>query len=192
MYRMKKYEVKQYENAEAILKDLQLKHREELEDAYDSISPTQTQVDYDTGRFYVGSVDPSEYAIYLVEMQEKHKKIEKHWILRAEAYKSALKKCAGDKGKIIETLSEIVADIPELQRNHVISEELESLEEYDKRVDGMSDIELYSDYWDLDKYLNHLDERCLYLRNTYALSIKEISKHLGISTKRVNLIIQQK
>ena len=77
MYRMSRSEFWQYKIAKARLKELRKLHEIELQEAYDNIHPTRTAVDYHIGRIYVESINPADYAIYLIDLQEEHKRIEK-------------------------------------------------------------------------------------------------------------------
>lgn len=194
MFRMSRYEFIQFQIAENKLNELKIQHAAELEQAYDNISPTMTYVDYDLGRIYSSSINPEEYAIYLIELQEKHKRKEEYWAIRAEAYKQALSMSGGNKEKLFATLSEIVSKTPELQRKEAVQEEIEDVESYDKQIDKMSDEELFSDYWSLDEHLEQNEkiiDRCLWLRQSQEMSYKDIGKIIGITTNRVKEILQE-
>lgn len=190
MYSMSRYEFIQYELAEKRLNELKQRHAIELEHAYDSINPTLTCFDYSLGELYSSSVNPANYAIYLVELQEKHKQIERYWDLRAKAYKKALSMGNKDKTTIKSNLETIIASNAELQRKKV--EELTSVEEYDKRVDSMTDKELFEGYYNLDEQLEQENiSKCLKLYKVHGMTFKEISSLLGITSTKAREIILQ-
>ena len=175
MYRLSETEFIQYRMAERFLNDTRQRHAIELEEAYENIHPTRTAFDYEQKKLYSESINVEEYAIYLVELQEEHKRIEKWWEIRLEAYKEADKRSNGQLEKIKEILSEIISENPELQRkfpNDFYS--FEDVEEYDRRIDNMSVEELLKDYWDKDEEITEeqLEERCIRLYESYDWTIK--------------------
>ena len=184
----------QYRMAERFLNDTRKRHAMELEQAYENIHPTRTAFDYDQKRLYQESVNVEDYAIYLVELQEEHERIENWWKIRLEAYKEAEKRSNGQLKKIKEILSEIISENPELQRkfpNDFYS--FEDVEEYDRRIDNMSVEELLEDYWDKDEEITEeqLEERCVRLYESYDWTIKEIADQLGITTARVKKYVNR-
>src|SRR5690625_7143467 len=90
MYKVTFSEFMQYRMAERRLNEMKLQHEAELQQAYDNIKPTITAVNYDLGQMYAESIDPAEYAIYLVELQEKHEQQQSYWRERTEVFKQAL------------------------------------------------------------------------------------------------------
>jgi hypothetical protein len=167
MYRMNRFEFIQYEIAEKRLEELEQEHAAELEHAYDEISPTLTYFDYDLGRIVSSSTNPEKYAIYLVELSEKHEKKEKYWRDRAAVYQEAVKALSEEerkhleqpgihrgkynplRKKMLDRVSAIVAQRTDLQRKPIQS--VEPVEEYDRRIDNMSENELLADYWDKEQ-----------------------------------------
>lgn len=213
MYHMSESEFVQYEMAERRLHDLRKKHAIELQQAYDNIHPTRTCFDYQTGTLYWESVNPEKYAIYLIELREEHERMEKWWELRASAYREALEllteeernyispyeygnyqKRQNVRKKFRQILTEIVSTRPELQRQSVSLDEIEDLEEADRRIENMSMEELMEDYWDLDEQINEerLKERCIRLYETYDMTYLEIGRLLGIRTSRVKKYVGHK
>src|SRR5690625_119758 len=148
----------QYQIAEKRLQDLKVKHARELQEAYDGIHPTRSAVDSDLGVIYVESIDPAEYAAYLVDLQAEHERIERYWSLRADVYKRALSKLSeqeldilngnlenhGDREEIRKTVKNIVTDYvkskPKLKKKPIAS--MEEIDEYDKRIKNMNKREL--------------------------------------------------
>ncbi|MBY0124499.1 hypothetical protein [Bacillus sp. S/N-304-OC-R1] len=208
MYHMSESEFMQYEQAEERLKYLRKLHASELQDAYDGIHPTRTCFDSGAGKVYWESINPVDYAIYLVELREEHDRSEKWWKLRAEAFKDAFASLTEqerfcllenrfgqckERTKLRELLSEIIATRPELQRKSIPFDELEDIEEVDRRIDRMSDAELMDGYWDLDQQISEeqLREQCIRLRETHETPYLEISKLLGIEVARVKKYIKQ-
>lgn len=172
MYQLSEYEFYQYEIAENRLKALREKHDEELQEAYEGINPTMTCYDYGLCNIYVGSVDPAEYAVYLVELQEKHKQIEEWWSKRAKAYKQAFYRLTesdraclinNEYGKYQERqnalqrlrvlLNDVVANRPELQRVAVSTEAFDEIEKVDEEIENMSDKELFDGYINIDEQI---------------------------------------
>src|SRR5690625_5005443 len=92
MYSMSRFEYMQYEIASKRLQELKIKHAAELQRAYDGIHPTRTAIDYDLGRLYAESIDPCEYATYLVDLQAEHERKEEYWYKRASVFEQALSK----------------------------------------------------------------------------------------------------
>ncbi|MBO1005777.1 hypothetical protein [Pseudogracilibacillus auburnensis] len=169
MYRMSESEFMQYEMAEMRLSQLKMNHAAELQQAYDNIHPTRMGFDYHLGRIFSESLNPADYAIYLVEMREEHELIEKWWGSRATAFKRAFDLLTDEQKEVFnslgygmhrerlrarsevkEHLETIVLATPELQRKVVPPELLEDLKEVDREIDNMSMDELMEDYWDRD------------------------------------------
>lgn len=167
MYRMGQSEFFQYEIASRRLKEIRIRNKQELEAAYDGIHPTRCCFDYDSGKIYSESVNPVDYAIYLVEMKEEHKRIEKYWSIRAQAFEKAQKILSEQelnhlndtwyrnyqhkqsiKAKLQKELEKIIARTPELKRPTLNFNQLEDLEEIDRIIDNMNMDELMEDYWD--------------------------------------------
>lgn len=169
MYRMSESEFMQYEFAEKRLFELRRQHAFEITQAYDNIHPTRTRIDSHLGRIFNESVNPETYAVYLIELQEEHKKHEEWWELRVEAYREAsarltdeerqcldlydygsYSKRQGARKKLCKELEKIVATRPELQRRPIKIDKLEDLDEVDRQIDKMNIKELLKDYWDPD------------------------------------------
>lgn len=186
---MSNYEFRQYEQAEKKLEMARYYNANELEQAYDGIHPTRTVLDYSLGKLYVESVNPAEYAVYLVDLQEGHKQVENYWSMRAEAYKQAIKLAtSGKRYEIKEVLCKIIASRPELQRNNADYDMTEDIEEYDKRIDNMSEAEALEGYIDpLES--EHIKPQCIRLYNAHEMTFKEIGKALGITSTRAREII---
>src|SRR5699024_9145907 len=191
MYRISRFEYIQFELAEQRLAELQRKHIQELQQAYAGIHPTRTMIDYNLGVIYSESINPADYAVYLVDLQEQHERKESYWKNKSEAYKKALHQLSpGERTKenITKKLNEIIQKQPDLQRQtYSIYQEVEKYDEY---VENISDDELFSDYHDFledEKVI----EQCIYLRDAHEMTYKNIGKELGITTDRVKRIIQQ-
>ncbi len=168
MYQLTESELLQFEMAEKRLRFLREQHARVLEQAYEDINPTLTRTDYGLGDLYTESVNPAEYAIYLIELKEDHRSLEEWWRTRANTYKKAFSKLSDEekktlvsryadyfesrqvRNKLKRVLSEIVSSQPELQRRKAHLSELESMEEADSRIDSMSNEELLEGYWDPD------------------------------------------
>lgn len=196
MYHMSESEFMQYEIAEIRLKELRSKHADELQDAYDGIHPTRTVFDYERG-VYSESVNPADYAIYLVELREEHERIEKWWELRAIAYQDALNQLAEPehaqaRKEIKGILSLLIENRPDLQRRFIPLDDLDDIEEVDRRIDQMSMDELQEDYWNLDDYIDEerLKEQCIRLYETHDMAYSKISRMLGIETSRVKKYVK--
>jgi len=206
MYRMSEAEFMQCKIAERRLQELYKQHEMELQRAYDGIHPTRTCFDYEQGAVYSESVNPAEYAIYLAELREEHKRFEKWWQLRSEVYKQALDQLTDEEKQIInlgihgnyaeyekvgkklrEHLNKIFDERPDLQRQSIPFDELEDIEEVDRIIDKMSMKELLEDYWDLDKQIDEevLKEQCVRLYESYDMTFSTIGKKVGITTNRV-------
>lgn len=213
MYRMGESEFMQYEVATGRLKDLRKQHAIELQQAYDGIHPTRTCFDYGQGTIYWESVNPVDYAIYLIDLKEGHARSEKWWSLRASAYREAYEKLSDEEKGLLnsvgygqyqkrenvrkrlqELLSEIISTRPELQRKFIPLDELEDIEEADRRIENMSMKELLEDYWDLDEQINEekLKEQCFRLYDSHDMPVARISKLLGIETARVKKYLLQR
>lgn len=209
MYRLSEYEFRQYEMAEVRLTILKNQHKEELQDAYDGIHPTRTCFDYEQGSVYQESINPAEYAIYLVELQEEHERIEKWWKLRVDAYKEAFSQLDGKEqsllntrsygqykerqqalNKVREHLAAIISTKPELQRKAILLDQIESMEEADQRIENMSDEELFEDYVDFSDE-EQIKKQCIWLREIKDTPYSEISRLLGIETARAKEYIMQ-
>src|SRR5690625_4538285 len=159
MYNMTRYEFIQYKVAYDRLIQCRQENAEELQHAYDSIHPTRTQIDYQLGQIYIESIDPAEYAAYMIDLQAKHKQSESYWMKRFQAYSKALKTLTDDEAKemnnrfpnkkvenkVIKALEKIIAADPSLQRNKSVINMLDDVAEYDKRIDEMSIEELLKD-----------------------------------------------
>jgi DNA-directed RNA polymerase specialized sigma24 family protein len=206
MYRMSNSEIKQYQSAERVLQELRIQHAYELQRAYDGIHPTISCFDYEGGSIHSESINPADYAIYLIELKEEHQRQQRWWGLRAEAYKEARKKLTEEekryldiygagtykqkeaaRNKLGQALIEIVETKPELRRQTVSLDDIEDMEEADLQIEKMSMEELLKDYWDLDELLNETDlkKRCIYLYEACDWPYREIGKRLGIPTSRV-------
>jgi hypothetical protein len=170
MYYMSESEFMQYETAEKQFNDIRKQHAVELKQAYDGIHPTRARFDYEQRRIYCESVNPADYAIYLVELREEHERIEKWWSLRATAYRESLEMLTNEERNsfhlcgysnyekhekarkgLREVLTKIVATRPDLQRQSIQFDELEDLDEVDRQIDKLSMEELLENYWDLDE-----------------------------------------
>jgi hypothetical protein len=170
MYRMSESEFMQFEQAEKRLRELQKNNEIELQQAYDGIHPTRVRFDYSLGTIYSESVNPADYAIYLIELREEHERQEKWWGIRAEAYREALQMLTDEdrsdlklfgygnyskrknaRKRLSEALTIVINTRTELQRRQISFEEVEDLEEVDRQIDKMSMKELLEDYWDKDE-----------------------------------------
>lgn len=203
---MNRFEYMQYQIAEKRLQDLKVKHARELQEAYDGIHPTRSAVDSDLGVIYVESIDPAEYAAYLVDLQAEHERIERYWSLRADVYKRALSKLSeqeldilngnlenhGDREEIRKTVKNIVTDYvkskPELKKKPIAS--MEEIEEYDKSIENMDKRELLKNYVD-PLETETLKKRCIRLRDAEDMSFKNLGIQLGITSARAKQIIVQ-
>lgn len=189
---MSNYEFRQYEQADKKLEMARYYNAIELERAYDGIHPTRTALDYSLGELYAESVNTAEYAVYLVELQESHKQVENYWSMRAEAYKQAIESAtSGRETEIKEALCKIISTKPELQRNNVNYDMTEDIEEYDKRIDSMSEIEALEGYKDPLENEN-VSKQCVELYNTFDMTFHEVGKALGITSTRAREIINTK
>ncbi len=86
---MNKHDFSMYERAEGHMEYLRRAHAEEVEAAYDNIHPTRSCFDYDTGKIISESINPCDYAIYLIDLQNRHEREKKWWEEKARIYKSA-------------------------------------------------------------------------------------------------------
>lgn len=209
MYTLSNAEFMQFKIAGKRLKELQQQHAMELQEAYDNIHPTRTGVDYGTGRMYSESVDPADYAIYLVDLQENHKEHQKWWLLRYKAYKQAMKELSPKEQndllnfkpgnfikqneaneKLRKALNKIVDNTPMLQRSSILLDELDDMEEVDELIENMSEDELLEGYEDpLDG--EHTKKRCIKLYKTHDMNFREISEIVGVTFQRAKRIIKQ-
>lgn len=163
MYRMTENEFRSYLDAGIRYELLCLKQEEEIEEAHEDIHGTRTGWDYVHGAIYSESLNVADYAIYLVDLKEKHKKVrelcERHiWVFKRgferltdeeqfiyrkspatfkdyELYHQVL-------DKIRNYLEEIVSTIPDLQikeKKFFESErEAKMVAAYDRMVDKMN------------------------------------------------------
>lgn len=176
MYVMGMIEFRRYMRAEERLQELRARQQEELQNAYDDIHPTRVAYDYERCETYSESLNVEDYAIWLVEIQQTHKKQRKYWIRRANAFNAALEKLSEEKQEIFKSvwinknrpnakyrkvqdelrneLAKVVSSTPMLQRKRPRPKEQPkedyaiSVEEWDKMVDAMPTNELYKDYID--------------------------------------------
>ncbi|MGM7637596.1 hypothetical protein [Bacillus sp. Hm123] len=171
MYHMSDSEFRKYEMAERRLQYLRKQHQIEIQQAYDGIHPTRTCFDYEQKEIYWESVNPCEYAIYLIELKEEHERIEKWWSLRAAVYRESFENLTDEersqlttfdsyeesqtvRNRLKQILIDIVSTRPELQRKPIQMDVFEDMEEADRRIENMSMEELFEDYWDLDTQEN--------------------------------------
>lgn len=198
MYKLTRVEFMQYIIAERRLNELKQKHKAELEQAYDNIHPTKTGVNYDIGVMYAESIDPADYAVFLVELQEKHEQRESYWLERVKALKKAVNQLTEEeKSKINSTkvrqktmslLSEIIAENPRLRRNY--RDVHQDIREFDKQIESMTKEELLEDYEDFSE-VEQLKEKCIYLRYVHEMPYTKISEKLSVTRPRVVRIIKQ-
>ena len=164
MYRLTDYEYKQFERSLHYLRALQKQHNKELQQAYADIFPTRTGYDFNIGKIFSESLDPAEYAIYLVDLQEQYKRIESYWEIRREAFMNAYRMLSEEQRNNYNShirsereiasnllrnhLDKIVNDTPKLQRKSIPIDLIESMEEADERIEKMSNYELLKGYID--------------------------------------------
>lgn len=203
MYEVTEYEFLQFKVASKRLEECKQEHTEELQQVYDDIHPTRSQFDYGLGIIYVESICPAEYAAYLVDMQAKHERIELYWEERAKAYRDALKVLTEEEQeemknswpsekvrlKVKRELEYIILTNPSLQREKTAISVLDELEEYDRKIDKMSEEELLKDYEDpLED--EKLVEKCVHLYRNHDMTYKQVGEFLRITTTRVRKIIE--
>jgi uncharacterized protein (DUF952 family) len=168
MYFMSAKEFQTYEVAERQLEHLRQVHAEEIEAAYDNIHPTRSCFDYDTGKIISESINPCDYAIYLLDMRKVHEKEENWWEERARifkiAYESLTEKERQDWEEFrpsalfnklrelllqqIQTEIETFTDEENSANYERYIQENRALIEADKEIDKMSMKEIMKDYAD--------------------------------------------
>lgn len=211
MYRLSNAEIMYYKMATAQLEKLRHEHAVELQNAYEDIHPTITRVDYGIGTMYAESIDPADYAIYLIELREEHEQVEKWWSLRADAYADALGRLTVEdrnnlshhkpggyalnkraQERLEDALRDVVAARPEL--HHKATPVMDDMQEMDAIIDNMNDKELFENYWDLDEQLEAegLSERCVKLFSVHDMTYKETSELTGVTVARVKGYVMQK
>lgn len=174
MYRVSESEFLQYDSAEYRLNQTRLENAAELKQAYDNIHPTRVCFNYSRGEVYSESINPIDYAIYLVELKEEHARIETWWEQRALTFREAYRQLTDDEKSIYEhgvygrqhsvrkklkgILSTLLDAKPELQRRYISLDQMEDIEEVDRLIDKMTDEELLKDYWDKDEMENECDD----------------------------------
>jgi|SRR5690625_2338685 len=198
MYKVTFSEFMQYRMAERRLNEMKLQHEAELQQAYDNIKPTITAVNYDLGQMYAESIDPAEYAIYLVELQEKHEQQQSYWRERTEVFKRALQQLDEQerqnindpriRHKLIDILSGIVAGKPNLRRNYKPLHD--DLKQYDEQIESMNEAELLQDYEDFTE-IEALKDKCIKLYEVHDMTYKQVAETVGITRQRAERIIKQ-
>lgn len=205
---MRKYEFLQYTVAGRRLQALKEIHKAQLDHAYDGIHPTRTVTDYVLGSINVESIRPQDYTVFLIELQEKHATKERYWKVRAEVFEQMLRTFSEQEkkellayspiynsnektqAKAMKRLRELITDIPELSRSKEVRESIQDINEFDLEIENMSNEELLEGYEDpLER--EGIEERCIYLRSTYALSFDSIGERLSVTTSRVSKIITE-
>lgn len=204
MYRMSNSEFIQYQSAERRLRELRIQHAYELQQAYDGINPTITRFDYESGSIHSESINPADYAIYLIELKEEHQRQQRWWRLRAEAYQEALQKLTEEermdlygsgpyrqvdaaRKKLKEILTKIVETRQDLKRQFSSFNSFEDVEEADRQIEKMNMKELLTDYRDFmdQEQEERLKKQCIYLYQSCDWPFSMIGKRLGIPTSRV-------
>jgi hypothetical protein len=162
VYQMTESEFHKYLNAQSTYEKLCWDQEEEIEEAYEDIHPTRCGYDYEQGRTFSESINVADYAIYLVDLKDKHKKERKLCEDRIRVFGRAWDSLTNEerfiynKGrqtladyenyhvlldKIKNNLEKIVSTIPELQKKDVGFSQ-DEIARYDAKVDKMSMSEL--------------------------------------------------
>lgn len=163
MYKMTEDEFQGYLDAGIRYELLYLEQQEELEEAYEDIFGTQTGWDYVNGSIYSETLNVADYAIYLVELKEKHKKVRELCERRVWVFKRAFELLTDEEKfiyrnnsrvyknydsqhevlrKLQKHIEEIVSTIPDLQEKEKkffeSEREARVVAAYDRMVDKMS------------------------------------------------------
>lgn len=171
MYFMGMFEFRQYMNAAEKLREIQEEQELIIHNAYVDIHPTRVHFDYEQGKMYSESLNVADYAIWLIEMKESHSKHREFWKQRATAFEKVLNSLSEEEQKffgevksnapgvgrphrmVIEKLKKELEKVVaiRLRRESAIKESFANvpdIEEWDKKVEAMSEAELLEGYWD--------------------------------------------
>lgn len=155
----------EYLYAEREMEEIERMYQSEREEAYRNINPTMTGYDTGSGRIYKMGCDVEQYAIHLIELNEKRLEKLKRLKKKSEILKETLTLLYDDERTqyeawkanstvlylpIFETLKECVSYVLEQQRKHEQVQEEVTVTEWDQQIEAMSEEELLQDYWDKD------------------------------------------
>lgn len=154
----------QYLNAQLEIEQIERAYQTERQEAYEGIAPTITGFDNGSGRIYKLACSVEDYAIYLVELDEKRKKRTEQINKRAEILNEAITLLYEDEKaqfeawrvnsvhshpEVLNTLKECISFVIERDRIVEVPYEM-TVTEWDAQTEEMDDDQLFSDYWDRD------------------------------------------
>lgn len=85
------YEFYQYVIAADYLKDLKRMHHIEIQHLYDDIHPTRVITNSEIGKMFSESINVEDYAIWIIDTKERHKKQQAYYQHKAAVFQNALK-----------------------------------------------------------------------------------------------------
>lgn len=173
MYFMGMFEFKRYMDAADTLEELKQEQDAVIQGAYEDIHPTRVHYDYEQGKMFSESLNVADYAIWLIEKKESHSRHREFWERRATTFDS-VKNVLSEEEKIL--LEEVKSSDPSIGMEHrKVIEKLKKhleraisnrshrealvdlstipndVEEWDRKVEAMSEAELFEDYWDQEE-----------------------------------------
>lgn len=170
MYFMGMFEFRQYMNAADKLREIEEEQAVIIHRAYSDIHPTRVHFDYEQGKMYSESLNVADYAIWLIEMKESHSKHRAFWERRAAIFESAKATLSEKERELFEEvrsnsaglgrahrmvieklkkyLEKTVSDRPRRDSVKKPIVPLGDMEEWDRKVEAMSEEELLEGYWD--------------------------------------------